>query len=132
MAQKNDPESILLELFAQQKSMYLEMLPIVDAASQLLDAGEVAQSELELINQKMIEIQTVDQEIRTVVSEVENLERRSPVLKTAKDELTDVIQTLVMKTSQMESKIKHARDGLKPSMSKHVVASKMHNAYVKR
>ena len=73
MAQTNDPESILLELFAQQKSMYLEMLPIVDAASQLLDAGEVAQSELELINQKMIEIQSVDQEIRTVVSEVENL-----------------------------------------------------------
>ena len=132
MAQTNDPESVLLALFARQKSMYMEMMPVVDSATQLLDAGEVAQAELELINQKMIDVQTVDQEIRNVVAKVDNLEHRNPILKIAKDELTDVIQSLVKKTSQMESKIKQARDGLKPSMSKHVVASKMHNAYVKR
>lgn len=132
MAPTNDPESILLGLFAQQKSMYMEMMPIVDSATQLLDNGEVAQAELELINEKMVQVQGVDLQIRSVVSEVENLEERNPNLKTAKDELANVIQSLVMKTTQMEEKIKQARDGLKPNMSKHVVASKMHNAYVKR
>lgn len=132
MAPTNDPESILLELFAQQKSMYMEMMPIVDSATQLLDNGEVAQTELELINEKMVQVQAVDHQIRSIVSEVENLEERNPSLKSAKDELAGVIQSLVMKTSRMEEKIKQARDGLKPNMSKHVVASKMHNAYVKR